>query len=542
MTQDIRHTTHGIFIRILFYFFSWFLFSANLQAQDGYIRNISADVLHYEFNLTLNDSTDRIEGRALINTKFTGKSDSICFDLYGMNLDGKGMSVKKVSIGPDNLKWEQRDERIFIMFNRTAKVNDTLEFVIEYEGIPADGLIISKNKFGNRTFFADHWPNRAHNYLPCIDHPYDKASVDFVITAPDRYKVVANGKLIEESDLPGIMTLTHWCESVPIPTKVMAFGAAGFSVQLAGEVDNIPVSSWVFPENRKAGFSDYSAALKPMEYYSKIIGPYPYEKLANVQSKTIYGGLENAGAVFYSENSVTGMGKAEGLIAHEIAHQWFGNCVTERDWYHVWLSEGFATYMTSLYFESTLGKEKLKSDMISARKRVLKYYEENPVAVIDTTITDLMGLLNENSYQKGAWILHMLRHEVGDEAFIKGLKLYYIRFINSNALTGDFMKIMEEVSGRQLDNFFRQWLYNAGQPELKIWKNANRKNGLTEVYIEQKQDHLFDFSLDLMIKTKADEKIFTVNVKERETKIIIPLVTDFEIISDPNVNLLFKQY
>jgi aminopeptidase N len=504
------------------------------------MRNFNADVLHYEFALTINDSTDRIEGRALIKIKFINESDSISFDLTGINREGKGMGVTSVYSGPKDVKWEQGEERLLVFFDNPVKQNDTLEFVIEYNGIPADGLIISKNKFGNRTFFADHWPDRAHNYLPCIDHPYDKASVDFIITAPDRYKVIASGTLIEESDLVGNMTLTHWSETVPLAIKVMTFGAAEFAVQLAGNVNNIPVWSWVYPENRKEGFSDYSVAVRPLEYYSRIIGQYPYKKLANVQSKTIYGGLENAGTIFYSEKSVTGFGRAEGLIAHEIAHQWFGNCVAEADWHHIWLSEGFATYMTSLYFESFQGRDRLESDMTSARAKVLKYYEKHAKPVIDTTITNLMDLLSVNSYQKGAWVLHMLRHDLGDEVFLKGLRLYYERFYNSNALTEDFKNVMEEVSGRNLSKFFQQWLYTAGQPELKIWNDTGKKKGQTEVFIEQKQDNLFEFALELLIKDASGEKVKNVIVKERVTKIMVTSMGDVVIIPDPNVNLLFK--
>jgi aminopeptidase N len=511
-----------------------------VSATDGYPRNINIDVLHYEFNISINDSTDRIEGKALIKIKFINETNSMSFDLKGINGEGKGMSVTGVSMSTEKVKWEQGGENLTVFFNNIVKTNDTIIFTIEYNGIPADGLIISTNKFGNRTFFADHWPNRAHNYLPCIDHPYDKASVDFIIRAPEKYDIVASGTLIEQSYLSGNMKLSHWSETKPLATKVMAFGAAEFAEQISGIVDSIPVSTWVYPENRKEGFSDYSVALKPLEYYSRVIGPYPYNKLANVQSKTIYGGLENAGTIFYSENSVTGLGKAEGLIAHEIAHQWFGDCVTEDDWHHIWLSEGFATYLTSLYFESLMGRDRLKSDMIAERAKILKYNEINAKSVIDTSITNLMDLLSVNSYQKGAWVLHMLRFELGDDAFMKGLRLFYKRFYNSNALTGDFRNVMEEVSGRNLGKFFYQWLYLADLPELRIWSENENKIGSSYIFVEQKQEHLFEFKIELLLNDVSKHKLIKIPVNERITKIEIPAMNNIEIVTDPNVNLLFK--
>jgi aminopeptidase N len=507
---------------------------------DGYKRNLNADVLHYEFAIRLNDSSDVIEGITHIRIRFLSRTDSISFNLIGAERDHKGMLVSAISLNDTEVKWKHKNGKLTVFFSKSASGSDTLDFVIKYSGIPADGLIISRNKYGDRTFFADHWPDRAENYLPCIDHPYDKASVDFSITAPDKYTVIANGLLVEESDMANNMKLTHWSEKIPLPVKVMTFGAARFAVKYEGIAGEVPVSSWVFPQNRLEGFNDYSVALKPMTFYCSLIGAYPFEKLANVQSKTIYGGLENAGAIFYAENSVTGQAKAERLIAHEIAHQWFGDCVTEADWHHIWLSEGFATYLTSMYIESIQGKEELNSDMARMRNLIIKDSGKNARPLIDTTITDLMKLLNVNSYQKGAWILHMLRDETGDADFIRGMRLYYARFKNSNALSSDFEKAMEEASGKDLSQFFRQWLYVAGYPELKIWKNINKKKGLTEINIEQIQNQLFNFNLELLIKDNSGERVEKIAVKDRITKIDFPSQSVISVTPDPNLKLLFS--
>lgn len=321
----------------------------------------------------------------------------------------------------------------------------------------------------------------------------------------------------------------------------MAFGASRFAVKYTGKYDNIPVWSWVFPQNRSEGFYDYSIAAKPLEFYSKLIGDFPFEKLANVQSTTIYEGVENAGTIFYSQNSVTGKGMAEGLLAHEIAHQWFGDCVTESDWFHVWLSEGFATYLTSMYLEATQGKDIMTSDMTKSRAMILKNSEKHPGPVIDTTITDPMKLLSINSYQKGAWILHMLRDNIGDSTFREGLRLYYSRFRNLNTLSYDFQHVMEEVSGKNLECFFGQWLYINGQPDLKIWSRKNKKERITMIYVEQMQNTLFDFNLDLLFKDISGVRIERIRLKDKITTICLPLTNITSIIPDPDVKLLFRQ-
>lgn len=498
------------------------------------------DVLRYEFIIRINDSTDIIFVEALSEVRFNTTSGYVEFDFRNSDSPGKGMKVQNVNIGGNSAKWIHAGNKLKIFAEKSFVAGSVAELKVVYSGIPADGLIISKNKYGARTFFSDHWPDRASYYLPVTDHPSDKAKVDFIIIAPFHYRVVASGRLIEESNVDSYNRLTHWHEEVPLPVKVMAFGAAPFATRLAGFAGNIPVWSWVFPENRNEGFNDYSVAVKAVEFYQKLIGPYPYEKLANVQSKTIFGGLENASCIFYSENSVTGKGRAEGLIAHETAHQWFGNSVTEKEWSHIWLSEGFATYLTAVYMEMNYGRERLETEMRQARERVLRYYDKNPAPVIDTSVTNLMSLLNANSYQKGSWVLHMLRREVGEENFWKGMRLYFERFRDSIAETNDFMNVMQEVSGRNLKQFFHQWLEVPGQPEIKISKQSSSR-GVTDILIEQKQAYPFSFSIDLLIKTGGQEKIETVRVSERKTVISIKAGDIAEIVPDPHTWLLFRE-
>jgi aminopeptidase N len=521
-------------------FCSIFLISLiSVSANDGYKRNPNIDIINYSFSVSISDTSDIIYGHSVITAGVKGTVSDLILDFRNTGSDGKGMKVMNITCDKGPVKWIHANDKITITFSAPV-VSGIVELTIDYSGIPADGLIISNNKFGKRTFFADNWPDRGHNWLPCIDHPYDKSTVDFIITSPDHYKVVGSGYLVEESSMPHHTRLTHWKEDVPLPVKVMAIGAADFATSYVGNVGNTPVWSWVFAENRSEGFNDYSVGLKPLAFYSELIGPYSFEKLANVQSKTIFGGLENAGCIFYSERSVTGKGKAENLMAHEIAHQWFGNSVTENDWHHLWLSEGFATYLTAVYQEKTYGAENLNKTMISARETVLKYYQKSQTPVIDTTAKDLMKLLNANSYQKGAWVLHMLRRKIGDENFWNGMRLFYETYRNKNVLTIDFQRIMEKTSNTDLSEFFRQWLYTTGQPELKI-TNRKGKKGTYEITVEQTQKNIFKFDLELQIKSSDSTWVVKIPVSDKITKKIVETDKIVEIIPDPNVNLLFSE-
>ncbi|MGH2643235.1 MAG: M1 family metallopeptidase, partial [Chitinophagaceae bacterium] len=418
-----------------------------------------------------------------------------------------------------------------------------------YHGIPADGLIISNNEFGHRTFFADNWPERAHYWIPCNDHLSDKASVDFLLTVPDHYQVVGNGVLVEEFNLPKGMRLWHWKEEMVLPTKVMAIGVADFAVQLDTVIDHVPVQSWVFSQNRDSGFAQYAVSKYILPFYIHYIGPYPYQKLANVQSKTRFGGMEDASNIFYNENSVSLHPKnpaeyrflTEALMAHETAHQWFGDEVSETDWQHLWLSEGFATYMTDLYIEHRYGEDSLKARLAHDRQIVINFYRKRKTPVVDTAAkNDPMKLLNPNTYEKGSWVLHMLRRKLGDRLFQKGIRTYYAEYKGRNASTNDLKVVMEKISHQNLDGFFRQWLYTPGQPELHCFWHYNDQRKSLSITIEQMQYPLFQFPVQVGIKNGKQYILRTLHIHNKHTTVTIPLKSiPQEVILDPNVNLLF---
>jgi aminopeptidase N len=330
---------------------------------------------------------------------------------------------------------------------------------------------------------------------------------------------------------------------VPVSTKVMVIGVADFAVGLAGVVDNcIPVYSWVYPENRDKGFYDYALAMEILPFFIRNVGPYGYKKLANVQSKTTFGGLENANTIFYSESSVGGNRKSEALIAHEIAHQWFGNMATEKTFAHLWLSEGFATYMTILYLEHKYGKDTVVAMLEQDRREVIAHARTSNRPVVDTT-RNYMELLNANSYQKGGWVLHMLRKELGDSLFWKGIRKYYSEYAGAVADSEDFQKAMESVSGKDLAVFFRQWLHTPGIPRIKVsWRYEEKKKELV-CQLNQLQQEPFYFPLTIAL-TLRDGTVTsrTVTIDGPEIHFSIPSATSpVGVRIDPGIALLFEK-
>ena len=515
------------------------LVTLNISAQPYNYLDPLIDVQHYRFELLLTDSSNLVRGTAFVDIRCIRDTRELVLDLKEQEPDGKGMKVEAVSVDNIETRFLQQKDKIIFSSEQPFTQNRTYRLMIRYSGIPADGLIISTNKYKNRTFFADNWPDRAHHWIPVNDHPSDKATVEFRVTAPDHYQVVSNGIAMEETNSGNGYTTTHYKESTPIPTKVMVIGAAAFAVGYAGTSGCINVSSWVFPEEKEKGFYDYAQALDILPFYISHVAAYPFSKLANVQSKTIFGGMENAGCIFYHENSVTGKRKEEALISHEIAHQWFGNSVTEKHWSHLWLSEGFAIYLTNCYLEQKYGTDTLHAILRAQRKQVIEFNKKEPGRpVVDTQERQYMNLLNANSYQKGAWFLHMLRRKTGDAIFWKSVAVYYKAFSGKNATTEDFRRSCENVSGQSLEFFFKQWLYQTGQPELEIAYQTQQDNEVS-IDIRQLQKELFEFPLQIRLTGGNDKLTKTLPISEREARFQIKLPFRMEQIEiDPEVNAL----
>ena len=503
----------------------------------AYGQSQIVDVQTYDFTIHLSADHDTILGQALITVKAIKSSDGFWLDLESQKMDGIGMRVQSVFRQEKPILFEHQGDSLRI--SDTLNSGQLFSYTINYRGIPGLGLIIGENRHGDRTFFGDNWPNRAHYWLPCIDHPLDKAKVIFRIYAPEYFDVVATGVLIEETNLGNGNKRSVWQSPHLLPTKSMVIGVARFAV--AHETfDKTPVSRWIFHQDRQTGFSNYDWTTPILTYFQEKMGAYPFGKLAHVQSKTRWGGSENAGTIFYSEKSVDPERNNEALFAHEIAHQWFGNSASEADWLHVWLSEGFATYFAHLYFEDRYGIQARQQRMLNDRMRIIKYYHERPEPVIQKQVEDLDQILSVNSYQKGSWFLHMLRQKVGDQIFWKGINKYYHTYAYGNALTEDLQSIFEEVSGHSLSLFFEQWLKQTGHPRLSM--SWNYYNGKVILQIKQHQREKFIFSMPIEIRM-PNSLIQKHQILMDSPNVTISIPVDIQpdsVLYDPNVELLFE--
>ena len=508
------------------------------------------DVLDYLFTLELPDTGATIRGDATVTVRRTARVDSLVLDL-------RDLRVTRVLLDGRTRRFVRDDSTIRILLPRGS--DGTFRIGVQYNGRVTDGLIVRRDSARRWTYFGDNWPNRARHWLPTVDHPSDKATVTWVVRGPRGRTVVANGSL-QETTTSGTgrraRVTTRWRSSRPIPTYLMVIAAAplvrtdlGDSACGLAEIRRcVAQQVYTAPEQRRAAPGNFAHADDIVRYFAQTVGPYPYEKLAHLQSSTRFGGMENASAIFYSDRAFRQGGVGTQLIAHEVAHQWFGNAVTEREWSHLWLSEGFATYFAALWErQSVPGTQDsvFRARLSGIRDRILAdtvAVTQRPV--LDTAQTELMALLNRNSYEKGGFVLHMLREEVGDTAFFGGARDYYMKHRHGTALTADLQAAMEKRSGKSLGAFFDQWLRRPGYPEIDVtWSTDSASTSIMLQVVQSRTHGLFQFPLDFSLAdSTGNARHVNIGVPAQDTTaVLLPIAGPVTRVTvDPDVKLLAR--
>jgi aminopeptidase N len=509
----------------------------------------SVDVLDYDITLDVPDSGRFIRGDATLTIARHASANTLTLDL----LDP---TVLEVAVNGATVRSTRGRETLDVPLPPWRGNSDTVRVRVVYEGVVTDGLVATRDEMGRWTYFGDNWPNRGRHWIPSIDHPSDKATVTWTVRAPSNRTVVANGLRVEQrpivsgKDAP-LRTLTRWRESRPIPVYVMVIAVAPMIERSLGETACglaeharcVVQSVYVDPELADYPPGNFAEAPRIVEYFGRLIGPFPYEKLAHLQSATRFGGMENASAIFYSDQAFEARNVPVGLIAHEIAHQWFGDAVTPREWPHLWLSEGFATYFDALWTERSRGDSAFRAQLRDLRGNVVGAEVVATRPVIDTTERSLMSLLNANSYQKGGLVLHMLRREVGDSVFYGALRAFYMAHRHGNALSSDLQSAVERAAGRPLDWFFDQWLRRPGFPELTIrWTHDSASRRVVLDVEQSERFGLWRVPLNVALETSEGLRTVRVDVPpSRVTRITVPIelsARPARVVFDPGDDLL----
>lgn len=449
--------------------------------------------VNYDIAITLNDQlTEITSARAAITVVALKTVALIDFDFGALAVDAVTVNKKAVT-------YSRAPGRLYVKLSEPLTKDERAVVTVSYHGAPKDGLILALDAAGKRSAVGDNWPNRVHHWIPCLDHPAAKATVNFTVTAPARAIVVANGKLERVGDAtPGNRTW-NFTEAAPIPPYCMVIAVGEFVKTGPAIATSTPLNYYVSGAEAALAVQAFLAAPPSLKFFSETIAPYPYEKLALIVGATRFGGMENSSAIVFPLRFLS-LTNAEPLsqvfrvrkgavetVAHEIAHQWFGDSVTESTWADLWLSEGFATYFAGLFVGQHEGEARFSDYMEEQAAQYFSFQKSQNIPLHDNETEDLFKLLNANNYQKGAWVLHMLRAELGDEKFFQGVRAYYAGHQGAVADSEDLRQALEKASGQSLKDFFGRWVYGKGHPRYALTWSWNQKMRKLKIVLDQLQ-------------------------------------------------------
>jgi len=527
-------------------------------------RSRTYDAIHYRVEIRFNVEDKSFEG----NT--TMRLSPLQDTLQRVDVDAEILVVNRVSIGPARpLSFRQGNGSVSISLDRPYHTGDTLDVMIEYSWKQRP---VSNEEFGMSPEYDiglrfldetdDHppliqtlsFPTGARHWFPCYDHPNDKATYEFIATVPDAYSVLANGRLVSVStDSLGRTATYHWSQELPHATYLTVLTAGPYAV-LRDSLELLPLSYWVYQKDRADAMRSFHKTPEIIAFFADLYDvPYPWVKYDQITVPGIGGGAESTSATVLGQSTIHDERADQDfpshwLVAHEAAHQWWGDLVTLRDWGHTWINEAFATYGEYLYSQHSLGDDEGSLNLLEKKNA---YLREATTRFRRPIVLDRWRFPNDNfdrhTYQKGAAVLHMLRSILGDEAFFKANTLFLRTHAFGSADTDDFQTVVEEVAGQDLGWFFDQWLYRPGHPVIDISAQWDSDEELLRMNVTQLQDTtggvpLFRFPVVIGITTPATVTSHLVWVEQREEAFTLACPQEPLLVRFDQGNTLLKEW
>ncbi|HEY6191854.1 MAG TPA: M1 family aminopeptidase [Bacteroidota bacterium] len=497
-------------------------------------RDRTYHVLHYKLNITVDEQAKTCAGEVAIRLVPLRP----LFD--ELRLDAAEMKVSGVKLGRESCDYRLEGEGLIVDLKKPYGPADTLAFVVSYSvASPRKGLYFVGPDSGYPDKKWQVWSQGEaednHFWFPCYDYPNDFSTSEMIVTVNDRFTAISNGRLLDvRRDRKSHTATFHWLEGKPHVSYLISL-VAGEYVEVKDSWGTVPISSYVTKEQEPDAMRSFGKTPKMIEFFSAKTGvPYPWEKFAQTAVEDfIYGGEENVSAVTLSDATIHDARahldySSDGLVAHELAHMWWGDLLTCRDWSHAWLNEGFATYFQNAFTEYDLGKDRAAKEILD-NQAILRNLDDHATrrpTVLNKYVAP-MELFESHIYGKGAVVLNMLRFILGEEPFWSSIRHYANKFAFRNVETNDFKVAIQEATGANLHWFFDEWLYKAGYPMFDItskWDQESRSLRMTARQIQRIDSltGLFTTPVEVQVWVHDEPVTYRITISKQEETFSFP--------------------
>ncbi len=490
-------------------------------AERRYAPDRKADILHITIDVTPDFKHRTVTGTTTI------KFAPIAEPLTELRLDAFDLDVCSVTSDAKIEGYDVTDKAITITFDPAIRPGVETSVTVVYEAEPKRGLYFRTPEMGYKEgdahIYTQGEAHEAPHWYPNYDYPNEQSTSEVICRVPKDMTVVSNGRLIsEEVDAVSGLKVVTWRQDKPHVNYLVAL-VAGQLAKIESTYRDIPIAFYTPASQIEYAQNSFKDTADMLKFFEEEIGvPYPWDKYDQAAVEDFGGGMENTtltilttGTLFSDETE--NIRSSQGLVAHELVHQWFGDYVTCKDWSHLWLNEGFAVYYEKLYDGYKNGHDSMLYNLYRISHGVLRDRSEHK-PIVTRFYDDAWEQFDYRSYQKGGWVLHMLRTEQGDEMFRRCVKTYLERHALSSVVTEDFRSVIEELTGRSYDRFFDQWIFHGRHPDLKVNYEWSEKDKLAKVSVEQTH--------------KVDDKVMLFHFRTKVRFVIDGKVNDREIVVD----------
>lgn len=522
---------------------SFLIFSLNISAQSvlrAPARERTFDAQHYIIRSSFDRAQKIYFGDATVQVKPLKDGFST------LTLDSVGMKFDSITLEPAGtaLQYKQTADKVIVSLGKAFSASEVVSVRFKYSSKPQKGVyfVDAAKQDGKEINPSQVWTQgeaeEARYWFPSYDFPDDKATTEQFITVPKGEIAISNGEQLETTENTDGTKTFHFKMPVPHSVYLTSF-VVGNYVKVESKYKDIPLGFYVYPGREDIVEKAYGKTADMMRVYEELTGVnFPYNKYdQTIVAQFQFGGMENITATTMADSEIFfasfefGKENAIDLVSHELAHSWFGDLVTTKDWSNLWLNEGFATFMEAAYREKLNGRKdylrKVKEDADRFMAEDSYSRDRHPLFRLNPPTDD--SLFDTTTYQKGGAVIHTLREEIGTEVFWKAINTYLNRFKFANAETPDLKQAMEEASGKDLTWFFKQWVYQGGFPRLTVTHtyNAAKKRLTLNIKQTQKADKItpaaFILPMDVEIKTAKGTKTEQIRIEKQSQIINIPV-------------------